>query len=1646
MSEMRRLVLLLSFQFAAAACPAGQVLNAGVCTLCSVGTYTSTGVECIQCRAGWSSWKGASACYQCPTGTYNPTDGGACIKTPIDTCAPDYGYSAPVSCPPDFLPCPAGQARQTGDTQDPLFGFCLSCAAGTYSAGGIQCIPCGPGTSSSKQAGACYPCPKGTYGAGGNCTQNPINTCTPDSGYSQPVACPPNFTTCPLGRAALAGVCAPCSKGSFSPGGVECTLCGAGTSSDLGASACYPCPPGTYGAAEGGNCTKTPINTYTDESGSSQPVACALHREYQTREGMTECMYCHAWYPGLTMLPAEHAQECPYICNPGYTLRLLEAYCTPCPEGTYSAGVEVAAGVQNARCVPCGAGFSSYAGSHAEADCYPCPAGAYQPLQAGVCVESPGNTYTPGTGYSSVLNCSAATYNEGGLSYCMDCQPWNEQTPPAETAICRDFCSGGQTKPPGGSTCIPCPPGTYSVPGMNPVCLPCGFGNSSVAGASSCFPCPAGTYGPNHNGSCVPCRASTFSEQSGMKACTKCSQNTFGVWAGLSEGFLACSMSYAFPNWGGNLYYTKVCAQGQFNRHYTFEGTDNDPVDLCVSCEPGTYNPDARNTYTASCPPCDCPCLPCRAGTFSGVESTACGNCPANTYSLERASACTMCSPGYVSIAQSSTCMRACLAGSYPVGDACVPSPAGSYVPMADYPAPLQCPTGSYNTASGLTYCTACAAGKWGTVVAATSEAVACPNTMLDTSARYTTCTGGVSCVAGRCGAGMFKNPLDRACTACPAGTYQPTPPTVWAPYQFTFGTYYTVRYNGNTYYNQSEYADVKWSNVVRFHFLEIGTHPRGPMWRQFSNPAQPLMTYLITMDLADTIVNGNRYVDRTYATFVNDPLCLKNGVWNCTDGEWLPAALLYSSPDVAINYPCPPCPPGTFGTQTGAMACTPCDANLRQSSLEGSTSCSVCVAGHYKAADTCVICPPGFYCSTAATAPVACPGGYFCSGYGISAPVSCPPGNTCPAASVNPMPCPAGKICFGYRLQTFTHTCPVGEYCPPGSSVGTACPIGNTCPAAGMSAPLPCAPGYCCQARYLTAPNLLCPPGTFCPGGCTIDPTPCPVGSACPQSGASAPTPCAVGFWCTVVGLSVMGPCPAGFYCMQAGTGNTAVPCNAGKYCPSGSTAQQVCQPGFFCGGRAAAMTPCTAGYYCPKSGMVTPTPVPSTYYSPSTGLSALMPCPAGYRCPSAALSQAVPCGKGFYCPSVRTLFPTTCVEGYHCPYDAMSAPLLCSIGYYCPAAASAMVECPAGYICPVQGMTTPDPCPELVNGNFIGTGQHVQNMCLLFQCSLGYYITPENQLQLPAQCSLTAEGLDQNCALFLAVVCEPVPLTSTTSAVPTTSTTQKSTTATTVAAPTTTSTALSPPTTTPRATTSTASPPPTTTPQATTSTASPPPTTTPHATTSTASPPPTTTPQATTSAESPPNSTTAPPTTTTVASVSVGNTTIAAVLCAAPTIAAALSNAYARPVSILGAITATESVDCPFFVCPCGRRRLAAVGGVVVQIIFQHAACPVNESAVVANLQTVLGANVFGLATLDTKLDDGWNSVSLYLPSEPADYGLVIIVLSVVVGAAFVCGCVILLVSRRKRHPKPLPTELVVPQPFPPRADLCFVAARRQ
>ena len=1040
----------------------------------------------------------------------------------------------------------------------------------------------------------------------------------------------------------LQNVCWPCHAGTYSAGSnAPCALCDMGWSSALGATACFKCPVNTYSNTRGGACSRCPLQSF------------------QPWEGMTRCDPCELWYDGLTMSPEEYVQECPYKCRPGYTLLIREAFCTPCPVGSYSTGVYETWGILNPKCTPCGLGSSGPFESFNQADCFQCPAGTYGPNPTGPCVQCSAGTYTPAAGYSSAVACPEGKFNPAdGMTYCIDCEPWDgkRSMSPAEAVFCRQFCFEGQTIV--NDECTPCPAGTYSQQGFNPVCTTCEPGQTSPAGASACVPCRAGTYGVN--GQCVLCPISTYTDVPGMPNCTECYPGHWGVMEGMDNFGDACNLCFSTPAWGGNIYLTKSCTQGQFVQYLTRWWTSLPLVKACVSCQQGTYNPDTQNTYLDACPPCP-------AGTAApAVESTSCQTCAPNSYSTQGSSVCIPCQAGYWSPAQASSCQRLCLAGTYLSSDTCITAPHGSHTPTDKLTAPIPCSEGSYNTGPGLSYCTACPTGKWGTVVGATSEALACPNTWVDTSAPYTTCTGGVSCVLGRCGAGKFKNPLDRSCTICPAGTYQPTPPTTWAPYQFTYQGYYVVRQNSQKYFNQSVYEDIRWNNVIMFHYIYdmIALHPRGPMWRQFLKPTPPATALSITADLTNTAVNGNEYVGQTYTRFVNDPLCYKGGTtWNCTDGEWLPAALLYSTPDAVVNFPCKPCPPGTYAPLSGSLVCANCSAIAHESSVEGSSACAVCIAGYYKAADGCVICPPGFYCWTAATAPTACAGGYYCKGYGLSAPSACQPGFICPPGSVNPTPCPAGKVCMGSMLQAPTGTCSTGYYCPGTAGGGGAiqCYLGEICPYTGMTAPQPCTPGYACQRYGLTAPDTLCPRGSFCPLG-SIVPTKCTAGSACPYTGATIPTLCTTSYWCPSIGLSSMLPCPGGSFCMLPGIINTQRPCTPGKICPP--------------------------------------------------GVSSPLPCPKGYRCLSSGLSQPTPCGYGFYCPFERTLIPTPCLEGYHCPLINMTAPLLCSIGYHCPTGASAMLDCPTGSICPTQGMSTPEPCPELVNGRYLPSATHKENM----------------------------------------------------------------------------------------------------------------------------------------------------------------------------------------------------------------------------------------------------------------------------------------------------------------------------------------------
>ena len=604
-----------------------------------------------------------------------------------------------------------------------------------------------------------------------------------------------------------------------------------------------------------------------------------------------------------------------------------------------------------------------------------------------------------------------------------------------------------------------------------------------------------------------------------------------------------------------------ICLQGQFV-HLVGDAY------VCGDCTPGTFDPDQFNNYLNAC-------LPCPSGSFApGSGSTSCTACTPNSFSLGGASACSMCLAGYGSQEQSSACRQICSLGTYNGATSCVSCSAGTYAPVVNLTSPLQCPAGSYNNAVGQSYCTTCSTGKWGTALGMTSEALACPSPWVDTSAPDTKCVGGASCVAGMCGAGNFKNPADQTCVLCPAGTYQPTPPTVWGPHAFTYGVK-TFLQNGQMSHNQAVYVCTAYNTLAAFY--------EGFSWYLFSGTISILFGI---GDIPHTTINGNEYANGVYTTYTQNPMCfvadIIGGHYDCANGEWLPSALLSIASGVTVNHQCPPCPAGTYNPHTGSLACAPCSAYLSESSSPGSTACTLCIAGYYRSSGVCLLCPIGYYCFTGATVPVQCPAGYYCSGSGLSTPSVCQVGNYCPLGSVNMVPCPAGQYCMGTYLTKPSNLCSAGTYCPAGCVTGTTCSYGQYCPIPGMSAPLPASPGYYCPSVRLTA-MVICPGGSYCPAEGAISPTQCEAGFYCPV-GSSAQTMCSVRYYCPANQLTAMTLCPTGFYCPHTKM-SAPTQCNNGTVCPLGSSTQTMCDSGFDCPLEACPLV--TNGIYSTDSSL---------------------------------------------------------------------------------------------------------------------------------------------------------------------------------------------------------------------------------------------------------------------------------------------------------------------------------------------------------------------------------------------------------------------------------------------------------------------------
>ena len=119
-------------------------------------------------------------------------------------------------------------------------------------------------------------------------------------------------------------------------------------------------------------------------------------------------------------------------------------------------------------------------------------------------------------------------------------------------------------------------------------------------------------------------------------------------------------------------------------------------------------------------------------------------------------------------------------------------------------------------------------------------------------------------------------------------------------------------------------------------------------------------------------------------------------------------------------------------------------------------------------------VCPGGYTCGAATTAPTPCLAGTYCMP-GSTASVPCDAGTFCPPVSPRPLLCPAGSYCNANASAPTL--CPERRYCPAGSSVPLLCPLGfrtltdvsNTSRAAMDHACARCLPGTYSEVGAVT-------------------------------------------------------------------------------------------------------------------------------------------------------------------------------------------------------------------------------------------------------------------------------------------------------------------------------------------------------------------------------------------------------------------------------------------------------------------------------------------------------------------------------------------------------------------------------------------------
>ena len=468
----------------------------------------------------------------------------------------------------------------------------------------------------------------------------------------------------------------------------------------------------------------------------------------------------------------------------------------------------------------------------------------------------------------------------------------------------------------------------------------------------------------------------------------------------------------------------------------------------------------------------------------------------------------------------------------------------------------MACPPGTFMDRSGASACVTCPAGTYMPNTGATACIPCFP--YIPAIADPASCNS--------CPAGQYADPRDSQCHTCSPGTYQPTPPTIWGPYQASggCGRTWTISSGGEMNQNAPLYKDASVGATLWLH---------GNQW-----------------------INGWGYWGGGGGT------CAWYVIGYNYNGEANSMKGLYDNSNSYVN--CPFCPAGTFINSVGASACSPCPTGTYSNA--GARECTSCGAGTYTSGagfSVCTQCSAGsFNTAIGSGYPMELTYNGYCGSYyafnGMCSVAN--PGYKC-ATDWKFMSIQSNNA---WIVSTHSHCSPYNGWGGPGNGVAglvtastnvkycSSCPAGSFNTVPGATTCQPCTKGttsdlggtscYACKVgTYNTANGQVCSncaEGNYTGSTGSTTCASCGVGTYAGTAGLSACALCNSGTFSDSTGASVCSGCAKGLF--QSSTGQTTcLVCNGGQYLSAtGNSACAYCSAGTF-----THRTGSTTCYACP-------------------------------------------------------------------------------------------------------------------------------------------------------------------------------------------------------------------------------------------------------------------------------------------------------------------------------------------------------------------------------------------------------------------------------------------------------------------------------